>query len=55
MLQVVVKISNATGDADLKDTDVVAPVNNWLHSMFSDIILTLSGQVIEGALWDRGP
>lgn len=48
MLQVKVKIINATGDANLENTDVVAPVNNWLHSMFSDVSLTLSGTQIEG-------
>jgi hypothetical protein len=48
MLQIRVKIVNAAGDADLVATDVVAPINNWLHSMFSDIILNISGKVVEG-------
>lgn len=48
MLQIKVKIVNATGDADLTNVDVVAPINNWLHSMFSDVSLSLAGTQIEG-------
>ena len=48
MLQIKAKIVNANGDADLTNVDVVAPINNWLHSMFSDVSLTLAGTQIEG-------
>lgn len=48
MLQLRVKIINATGNANLIPNDVIAPVNNWMHSMFSDVILTISGQQVEG-------
>ena len=48
MLHVRAKIVNAAGGANLVDSDKVAPVNNWLHSMFSDVILTISGQQVEG-------
>ena len=48
MLQIRVKIVNAAANANLAAADVVAPVNNWLHSMFSDIMVTLSNTAIEG-------
>ena len=48
MLSLQVKIVNATGDANLINDDVVAPVNNWLHSCFSDVILTIGGTQVEG-------
>lgn len=48
MLQVNCKIKNAAGNADLIANELVAPINNWLHSMFSDVMLTLSNNVVEG-------
>lgn len=48
MLSLQLKIVNATGDANLIADDVVAPVNNWLHSCFSDVILTIGGTQVEG-------
>lgn len=48
MLSLQVKIVNSTANANLANTDVVAPVNNWLHSTFSDVILTIGGTQIEG-------
>ena len=42
------KIVSTTADAALKATDIIGPVNNWQHSMFSDIIVTAGGKVIEG-------
>lgn len=48
MLIVKVKVVNATGNADLKDVDIIAPVNNWMHSMFQDIVVSLGGAVVEG-------
>lgn len=48
MLQLRLKIVNAVGDANLRDTDVVAPVNNWFHSCFSDVIVTIGGTQVEG-------
>lgn len=48
MLQINCKIKNAAGNKDLIANELVAPVNNWLHSMFSDVMLTLSNDVVEG-------
>ena len=48
MLHVQVKIVNNANDAKLKTTDVIAPVNNWFHSLFSDINLTISNVYVEG-------
>lgn len=48
MLHLRMKIVNAANGANLKTSDLVAPVNNWFHSAFSDVILTLSGTQIEG-------
>lgn len=48
MLEVQVKIVNGATGEDLKAEDVVAPINNWLHSLFADVILTLSGTQVEG-------
>lgn len=48
MLQLKVKVVNSTGEANLIAADNIAPINNWLHSMFSDISLTISGTQIEG-------
>ena len=48
MLQIKVKVVNATSDAALTNDDTVAPVNNWLHSMFSDVSVSLAGTQIEG-------
>ena len=36
MLHVQVKVTRANGD-DLDLADPVGPVNNWLHSMFSQV------------------
>ena len=47
VLQLQVKIKNATGD-NLTENDIVAPINNWFHSMFADAILTIGGTQIEG-------
>lgn len=46
MLHLQLRIRNA--DTNLIAADVVAPVNNWLHSCFSDIILTIGGTQVEG-------
>ena len=35
-------------DSDLIAADVIAPVNNWMHSMFSDIKMDIANTVIEG-------
>ena len=48
LLKFQVKIVNAAGDADLAATDLVGPINNWMHSMFSDVILTINGTTVEG-------
>ena len=48
MLHLQLKIVNAADNANLRDTDVVAPVNNWFHSCFSDVILTIGGTQVEG-------
>ena len=41
-----VKVKNGTDDlaADVN----IAPVNNWLHSLFSDVSLTLNDTLVEG-------
>lgn len=44
-LKVRVKQSNGM---DLQNTAKVAPVNNWLHSLFSDVTCTLNETRIEG-------
>lgn len=46
-LSVFVKITNSD-NADIKETDVIAPINNWLHSLFSDIKLDLQNETVEG-------
>lgn len=46
-LSVWVKITNSD-NAALKDTDVIAPINNWLHSLFSDIKVDLQNETVEG-------
>ena len=48
MLVVRAKIVNAANNANLIANDVIAPVNNWFHSMFSDVIMTMGGVQIEG-------
>lgn len=48
MLQVRVKLVNGQNSNNLTDVDVVGPVNNWLHSLFSDVTLTVAGTVVEG-------
>lgn len=48
MLHLQLKIVNAAGNANLIGNDVVAPVNNWFHSCFSDVIVTIGGTQIEG-------
>lgn len=48
MLELQVKIANGPDGANLKDADIVAPVNNWFHSLFADIILSISGTQVEG-------
>lgn len=45
LLEVKAKIVKGTGNA-LADTDVVGPVNLWLHSLFSQVDVVLNGQVI---------
>ena len=40
------KVKN--GNDDLATDASLAPVNNWLHSLFSDISLTLNDTVVEG-------
>jgi len=42
------KIVNAADNVILKATDDIAPTNNWLHTMFSDVKLEIQNQVIEG-------
>lgn len=46
-LSVTVKITKTDG-TNLAATDIIAPGNNWLHNMFSDIQLTVGSKVIEG-------
>lgn len=46
-LAVQVKVLKKPGE-DLTAADNVAPVNNWLHSLFSDITLTMNDTVVEG-------
>ena len=48
MLQVQAKIVNSAANANLIANDVIAPVNNWLHSMFSDAMVTIHETVVEG-------
>lgn len=47
-LSLIVKVVNKTGDADIGSTDIIAPVNNWMHSMFQDVSLTIGDTVVEG-------
>ena len=47
MLQLNVKVTKTDG-SNLAATDIVAPVNNWFHSMFADAILTIAGTQVEG-------
>lgn len=48
MLELQVKIVNADANKALIANDVVAPVNNWLCSLFEDAQVTLGETVIEG-------
>lgn len=48
MLKLRLKIVNSDGDANLTDADLVSPINNWIHSAFSDVILTINGVQVEG-------
>ena len=48
MLKLKLKIVNSDGNADLTDVDLVSPINNWLHSAFSDVILSINGTQVEG-------
>ena len=45
MLHVHVKMTRANGD-DLDLAEPVGPVNNWLHSLFSQIEVYLNGTVL---------
>ncbi len=36
------------GNTALVEADVLGPINNWLHSLFSDITLTMNDTVVEG-------
>ena len=47
-LTVDVKVVNSAANANLAATDIVAPVNNWLHSMFSDVKLEIQNKTVEG-------
>ena len=45
MLHVQVKVTRANGD-DLALVDPVGPVNNWLHSLFSQVDVYLNGALV---------
>ena len=45
MLHVQVKVTRANGD-DLDLVDPVGPVNNWLHSLFSQVDVCLNGTLV---------
>ena len=45
MLHVQVKVTRANGD-DLDFADPVGPVNNWLHSLFSQVDVYLNGTLV---------
>ena len=45
MLHVHVKVTRANGD-DLDLVDLVGPVNNWLHSLFSQLDIYLNGTLM---------
>ncbi|KAI0214472.1 hypothetical protein LSAT2_000437 [Lamellibrachia satsuma] len=45
MLHVQVKVTRANGD-DLDLADPVGPVNNWLHSLFSQVDVYLNGTLV---------
>ena len=45
MLHVQVKVTRANGD-DIDADDPVGPVNNWLHSLFSQVDLSLNGVLV---------
>jgi len=44
-LHVKAKITNADG-TDLAENAKVAPINNWLHSLFSQVDLSLNGELV---------
>lgn len=43
-----VKVLNSEKSKDLKAEDVIAPMNNWLHTMFSEVQLEIQNKVVEG-------
>ena len=45
MLHVQVKVTRANGDG-LDLVDPVGPVNNWLHSLFSQVDVSLNGTLV---------
>lgn len=46
-LIVSVKVTKTDG-SNLAKTDVITPVNNWLHCMFSDVKLEIGNKAVEG-------
>ena len=48
MLEVQVKIVNASAGVNLIDNELVAPINNWLCSLFEDITLHIGETLVEG-------
>ena len=52
MLHVLAKVTRANGD-DLDLADPVGPVNNWLHSLFSQVNVYLNGTLV--TLLSYGP
>lgn len=48
MLELTVKITNAKGGEALIANELVAPVNNWLSSMFEDVHLHIGDKAVEG-------
>jgi len=47
-LMIEAKVVNSNGGGNLTDIDDVAAVNNWAHSMFSDIKLQIGDKIVEG-------
>ena len=43
-----ISASVTNNGTNLTDTAEVGPVNNWLHSLFSDVTLTLNDTIVEG-------
>lgn len=48
MLMLKAKVVNAAGNANLLAIDNIAPINNWMHTMWSDIQVAIGNKVIEG-------